>query len=233
MRHNSERIGRFTSSQIYRLCGTEKVAMTYVDHKIRERRGRRSIEGYGRSRDMMWGKFMEIRINDLLGLKYDLSSRTTELHPKHGDIWSGSYDFIVPKVKVAELKAFAFLNFSKLNDVLMQKDIQLLKKEFPEIYWQVGSNAIINKVKNVEIISYMPYESEIPAIKKLAEEYDGDDFFEYKWIVDCDITELSCLPDGGYYSNITRLEFEFPVDDIIFLTAQVVKYGKILTAAKI
>jgi len=238
MIHNENRIGHFTSSNIWKLLTLAKdgvsfgaPALGYIEEKRMERRLGKSIEKGATSRDMSWGQFMEIVVFELLDLSYDLTSKATDLHPKYGDIWAGSKDLIVPGVKIADIKAFQYKKFCLYADCLMQKDINLFRTTFPEEYWQLVSNACINKVRRAEAILFMPYESQLPEIQKLAHLYDGEGWQYYKFIADADPKDLPSLKDNGYYSNITSFEFEVPADDVVLLTKKVIEAGKLLTAA--
>ena len=229
---NKNRVGRFTSSEIYKLLGTPKGRTTYIESKIHERRIGKSIGKAVYKKEMAWGKFMEIVVFDLLGLKYRITSKETTLHPKLGDIWSGSVDLLAPREKIGEIKAYQYDKHCRYADCLRKKDVKLLKKLFPQEYWQLVSNSIIHRVKVAEAIAYMPYESEIPEIKKMVDQYEGEDLFDYKWILDADDEDLPSLPDKGYYDNVTTFEFVVPVEDIILLTEAVIKAGEELKIAK-
>ncbi len=231
MRLNANRIGRFTSSQIYRLMGTDAVKKTYIREILSERRIGKSIDSGATTRPMSWGKFMEIVLFQLLDDDYRMDSKETQLHPKYPDIWAGSRDLHVPRVKVGEIKSYQYKKFSPFVDCIMQKDLKLFKSLFPQEYWQIVSNCIISKVRVGEIIAYMPYESEIPEIQKMANDYDGDGWEQYKWIVDAKLEDLTSLPDDGYYSNVTTFTFDIPADDIIQLTKAVIASGKELDEA--
>jgi len=69
MIENIERIGSFTSSQIYKLCampksgdGFGKPGITYIQEKRIEKRMGRSISVDSYSRSMAWGLFMEMYV---------------------------------------------------------------------------------------------------------------------------------------------------------------------------
>ena len=107
---NKHRVGRFTSSQIYKLIPTGSVPMTkeelvefkisnpsskkrnkdsgfsqlgltYISEKKLERRMGRSLDTGGYSQPAAWGIFCEFVIYNLLGLEYTINSQTTVLHP--------------------------------------------------------------------------------------------------------------------------------------------------------
>lgn len=231
--NNVERVGRFTSSRIFCLLdggrstwNTEEVwssgAITYMKEKIAERRFGRTLDGGGaKSEPARWGLFMEMIIFSLLGLEWQIESNQTKAHPRYPNWWSGSRDLFVPKKKIGEIKCYQPKKFCQFNDVLMAKDVDLLRSEFKQEYWQMVSNAAISGVKRAEAISYMPYISEMPAIKELAYNYDGENQWYYRFIAERSNDELPVLQEGGYYSNITRFEFEIPQRDFDYLEERI------------
>jgi hypothetical protein len=278
---NKERIGNFTSSQMYRLMGghygltpaqkktLEKHAtresqsktgdaraltptmeeelkhlrelnnnpqltgapLTYIEEKRIERRMGRSIDIESYSRPMAWGLFMEMIVFSHVGMKYVIASQDSDYHPTIKG-WSGSKDLIVPGESIGEIKCYQPKKFALYTDAILKKDVALLRSEFPEEYWQLVSNAIINDVPNAEAISFMPYLSELTDIRELAENYDGEDPWKYRFISESPDCELPYLPDGGYYKNLNRFEFEVPQEDRDALTIRVVESLKLLNDGK-
>lgn len=232
---NELRVGNFTSSEIWKLMTTGRQtggfgepAITYIKRKNLERKMGRSSEVQKQSRAILWGKFLEKRVYDLLPLSYEQCSKTTLLHPQF-DYWAGSPDNLNRNEStVGDTKCYEPQNFGDYVDVLMQKDIELFKKEFPKEYWQLVSNACILKFKHIEPIVYMPYESEIPAIREMAQNNDDPDFYMYRFIAEAPIEELPYLPDGGHYKNLNIFRFEVPEADKELLTNNVEKAGKML-----
>jgi hypothetical protein len=224
---NIQRVGNFTSSQIFRLMGTPAVSKTYISEKNIERQMGRSLEVEVYSKDMAWGSFLEQRVLNLIGLEYQLSSSETDVHPEIS-YWSGSKDLIVAGVKVSEIKCYQPKNFAKYTNALLTKDLELIKDEFPKEYWQAVSNAILNKVPNAEAITYMPYESELEEIREMASNYDGADQWKYRFIAESDKSSLAYLPDGGFFKNLNLFEFEVPKEDKELLTKKVLEAGKSL-----
>lgn len=224
---NKDRVGNFTSSEIHRLCTFDRSGKkegapfhTYVEEKQREKRLGRSISTNASSRDTAWGNFIEIRVFELLGFEYKIKSDETFRHPTI-EGWTGSPDLIVPNEKVSDIKCYAPNNFSKYADVLLTKDIELLKKENAKEYWQLVSNAIINQVPKAEAILYAPYISEQQEIIEMVENYDGADQYKYRFIAESEWYELPFIPDNSYYKNLIKFEFEVPKEDIEFLTERV------------
>lgn len=238
MIENKERIGNFTSSNIFKLCASLSSGkpspsyFTYIEEKIFERKMKRSLEigSYGQS--MAWGKFLEKRVNDNLPFGYQMLHKTTKLHPKF-DYVSGSVDFLVPGVKVAELKCFEPKNFASYVSALMTGDTEHIKKEHPKEYWQMLNNSQIHKTPKMEAIVYMPYESEMEEIRELAEnpEYLSDIGmmpWEVRFIAEKPISHLAVLPNDSAFKNLNIFEFDVPVDDIVFLNKRIIEAGKLL-----
>jgi len=142
--------------------------------------------------------------------------------------WSGSKDLIVPGLKVSDIKCYEPKNFALYTDVILKKNIELIKLEFPKEYWQLVSNAIINNVDSAEAITFMPYESELEEVRQMAENYDGPDQWKYRFIAESDKSSLPYLPNGGYYKNLNIFEFVVPQEDKEFLTNRVLKAIELL-----
>ena len=231
---NINRIGSFTSSNISKLMTNGKgangfgaPAITYIKETNLERLLGRSLELNATSKPMSWGLFLESRVCDLLEFGYLLESQKTETHPTI-NFWAGSSDVIIAGKKIGDIKCFEPKNFANYSDVLLKQSVELLKEEYPKEYWQLVSNAIINKVPNAEAICYMPYQSELAEIREAASLYDGTDQYKYEFIFNSPDASLAYLPDGGYYKNLNRFEFEVPKEDIKALTARVLLAGTFL-----
>lgn len=224
MINNEFRAGNPTSSQMYRVCGTPAVVKTYLAEKNLERRLNNSIETESYSQAMAWGTFLEQRVHELLGMNYILCSDQTSVHNtiKH---WVGSKDFLVKGVKISELKCYQLKNFALYTDAILKKDTEFLKSEFPKEYWQAISNAIIEDVPNAELISYCPFESELPEIIQMALDVtDPSEQWKYRFIYENQ--NIPHIKDHGFYNNLNRFEFEVPKSDAEFLTERVVEFGK-------
>jgi len=234
MSESTLRIARFTSSNIHKLMTTAKngidfgaPALTYIAEKNLERKLGRSLDTEVSTRAITWGNFLEERVHGLVDFDYQLVSKQTFTHPTI-PYWAGSPDLIAPKKKVGEIKCYQPKKFAQYSDALLSKDIERIRKDFNEEYWQVVSNCIIQGLPNAELICYMPYKSELEDIRDAAANYDAFDQFKYKFIVDAEDSELAYLPDGGYYKNINRFEFEVPQGDKDLLTANVLRAGSML-----
>jgi hypothetical protein len=223
---NIERVGNFTSSQVYRLMATarDKASpgapfFSYVEEKRYERKLGRSLDTDAYSRPMAWGELMEKRVFDLIGLEYKLISQETTHHPTIKG-WSGSTDLVAPGIKISEVKGYQLKKFCAYQEVLKSRDIERLKKEFAQEYYQIISNAIIHQVPKGEAILYAPYESEMIDIKTLAENEDIDQW-KYRFIYEGAPYELAVLPNDSGYDNLTVFEFEIPQEDADALTTRV------------
>ncbi len=236
--NNKKRQAHFTSSMAYKLIKLtpkgdfQKPGLTYIEEKQIEKRMQSCLDGGVHTQSLAWGNFCELVVYSILGIQYQISSKETKLHPKYGKFWSGSKDLFTTKsgktVSIAEVKCYQKKMFAQYNDCLLKKDIELLKKDFPKEYWQIVSNACIEGVDIGEAISYMPYISEAKEIKEMATDYDGDDQWRYKFIVDRDVEDLPFLPDGGYYKNITKFAFVVPDEDKKLLERRILQASKFL-----
>lgn len=240
MIENKDRIGNFTSSQIYNLCAVNKdgshsaAYYTYISKKIRERKMKRSLDmgKYGAS--MAWGKFLEKRVNDNLPLNYQMLHKSTTIHPKFNYV-AGSVDFLVPNIKVSELKCYEPDKFSAYVSALMTYDTEHIKKEFAQEYWQSLNNSQIHKTPKMEFIAYMPYESEMEDIRELAEDPEylsaiGMMPWEVRFITEKPNSQLAVLPNDSEFKNLNIFEFDVPINDVIFLNKNIISAGKLLLA---
>lgn len=234
MTENIERIGSFTSSEIYKLATTGKgeygfgaKALTYIDEKRIENKMKRSISTDSYSQAMAWGIFCEMYVFSLIGIEYQISSQETDVHPTISQ-WSGSKDLIVPDVKISDIKCFQPKKFAQYTDALIEGDLKKIKEDFPAEYYQLVSNAIINGVNEAEAITFMPYESELENLREMAENYEGEDQWKYRFIAENKKASLPYLPDDGYYSNLNTFSFIVPQEDKDFLTERVEKAIELL-----
>jgi hypothetical protein len=232
--NNKNRAGKFTSSMVYKLIkegrGKDEFSvpgLTYIQEKAIERKMQSCLDGGAHTQTLAWGNFMELMVYSILGVQYQISSKETTLHPKYGEFWSGSKDLFTVNAEtgkmesIAEIKCYQKKNFALYTDCILKKDIELFKNDFPKEYWQIVSNACLENVEIGEAITYMPYVSEYEEIKEMAENYEGADFWKYKFIRDLPVEDLPFLPDNGYYKNINKFAFIVPQDDKDFLESRV------------
>jgi len=238
------RIGNFTSSEIVALTKLAKdgksfgtAALTYIEEKNMERRLGRSLDSESNARPLTWGKLIEKRVFDLLGIEYSLTSEETISHPSIS-CWSGSPDGTKENTVIDIKCPITLKSFCQLVDVIYGDKpysgidaIDIIRGNHPsgeKYYWQLVSNAILTSSKYAELIVYVPYKSELEAIRELANNYDGTDQRNYAWINFADDNELPYLNDGGYYKNLNVIRFEVPESDKIVLTEKVLQAQKLL-----
>lgn len=253
MIHNKLRNGNFTSSEI---CALMKLArdgksfgapaFTYIEETNMERKLQRSISDETSARPLIWGKLIEARAFELLGLEYSLCSTDTLPHPTI-NFWSGSPDG--KKVDtVLDIKCpITLKSFCQLVDPLYcgLEGIEAMNairngfidnrglthsahKDAEKYYWQLVSNAIITGSKYAELIVYIPYQSELEDIRLMAQNVEGSQASKHYWIAMAEQDELPYIHDNGYYKNINIIRFEVPESDKEALTKNVEKAGEML-----
>lgn len=246
MIYKIERIGRFTSSNIWKLTTSDKSgeklgapALTYIGEKKAERSLGRSVDLGATSNPLVWGKIMEYYCNKFeLGLEYSLVSQETVVHPKY-KFWSGSPD--AEKTSTAcEIKCYEPKKYYEYSMALMKLKEGLItisdfKEEFKQEYWQVVSNSILLKKPKSELIVFTPTEKQLIQIRKEIEETNilellGIEIWQARFIVEKDIVHLPYIPEGIEYPNFVSYEFETPIEDVVFLTKRVLMAEKQLTA---
>lgn len=249
MINNIPRIGNFTSSEIVALTKTGKglngfgvPAITYVSETNMERRLGRSLTDESSARPMTWGKLLEERTFDLLGLEYSLCSTDTIIH-KTIPYWCGSPDGVKEDTVIDIKCPMTLKSFCQLVDPLynvvqdMTQDEQGIwcinqvrenHKDGEKFYWQLVSNAILTNSIFAELIVYVPYLSELPEVKQMAQMVDTQSLSKHYWIAMAAEDELPYLKDGGYYKNLNTIRFKVPQSDRDLLTAKVLLAGEML-----
>jgi len=246
MIHNSKiRNGNFTSSEIAALTSEPtaaakklgsifgKPAFTFIEEKNFERLLGRSIDNEVDAKPLTWGKLLESRVFDLLGMEYLLTSQETDVHPEI-PYWVGSKDGIknddgstVIDIKCPmTLKSFCRLVsplYSGVDGLEAMQWIRDNHKDGEKYYWQLVSNAAINDCRFAELIVYMPYQSELAEIKLSA---DGQ--ANCYWVAMAMDEELPYLKEGGYFKNLNIIRFEVPDSEKEFLKERVLAAGKML-----
>lgn len=250
---NELRVGAFTSSENFRLCGIGSREMTSDElsrhKKINPKSKARTIYHKDTPDSSFYTYVEEKKRENKLRRSLDtgasskdtawgtfLEQRVFDLIGFHYNMksdetkahptingWAGSSDLIVLNKKVSDIKCYGLNKFTQYADCLVKKDINLLRTDFKKEYWQLVSNAVINEVPNAEAILYAPYLSELPEIIEMVENYDGMDQYKYRFIAESTWHELNVIPDDSGYKNLNIFEFEVPKDDIDFLTERVIK----------
>lgn len=236
IRTNPLRLGCVTSSNAVKVMSNGKKAgepgkpfFTYVKQLNYERKLGRPIAKDFDSKETSWGKLLEKRVFDELGTEYTYDADVTIPHPTISG-WSGSPDgFKLDEGKtVVDFKSpYSLLSFCEAVEC---KDIQELRDNYDygeKYYWQLVSNAILTDSKYAELIIYCPYQSELKAIRELAETWDGE--LDLKWLLYASDEELPYILDYGFYKNINILRFEVPQADKDALTERVLMATSLLT----
>lgn len=209
---------------------------TYIQEKIDERLLKRSISIEKDTNATLWGKLLEPMVNELLPEEYYLTSKKRYSHPTIAN-WNGMPDVLTPvkvgDIKCPEPKAFMeLLRIFKKEKALAQMDINLkqgsfLKKEKPEYYWQLVSNAILTGRKIAELIVFMPKSFRSAEVKFLCE--NEDDFFmqeKFKRIFYAPEESLAFMPDDCELDELNIFTFEVPQEDMDFLEERVKQANK-------
>lgn len=236
------RTNNFTSSQVHKLVkkggyqGFLKSGETYIKEKSLEYFLGKSIDKDFYSQDASWGVLMEYFVYEKLK-DIDPNYIHTHNRRKHETLdWSGVPDFEIPDALVSETKSYQLKKFSEYSLCLMQKNIELLKSDFPAEYWQIVSNSVINHTEWGEAISYAPT---IDDLKEIAYRIEETNFLEqnklipwkYRFIVEkVDLElfdELACIPNDSKIPSLTRFDFKVPQADKDLLIERVTLAQKV------
>ena len=212
------RVGNFSSSAIYRLCGSNTVFETYVRNKRRERRLGNAIEKRHNAKPTRWGELCEpIAVSKLP--KEDGYHYVSHLRLFHSEIacWCGVPD-LVNDLFVGDIKCpWSYTSFCQYVDYIEAGDLEKFKKNQKEVYWQLVSNGILADKRKAELIVYMPTLADLDLVHKAA---DGVPEYSFvQWASSND--ELPYLPENSKYKSMYRYQFDIPQDDIEFLTERV------------
>lgn len=220
------RKGSFSSSGIFALCskGRAKNSIgtpfyTYVEEKLFERLLNRPLNKEHSARPTSWGNLVEEYAFDKLGLEYSLVSKKRYAHKDFPEYWTGMPDLITDDL-VGDIKCpYTIKSFCKLVKS-MKLGVDELKKNHPDYYWQLVSNAILCDRDKAMLVVYVPYLEDLEEIRELARDYvnDSNEYAFINWALD---EELPYILKDGYYSDINSIEFEVPQEDKDFLTSRV------------
>jgi hypothetical protein len=222
-------------------CWPGKAALTYIRQKNMERRAGQSIDREVNAKPLNWGKLVEGCVHQLLPIDYTFNSSDTHAHPII-PWWVGSRDGGKNDTggTTTDIKSPMTLeSFCNLVDGLYKGlsgwDAMMYARENHSegdtYYWQLVSNSCIHNTKYVELIVYMPFLSELDAIRRAAHiaiEKDPFAYIKYNWIAMGLDEDLPFLLDGGFYNNLNIIRFEVPEADKELLTRRVLQAGKLL-----
>ena len=220
MNNKLERVAHITSSNAWKLFATPAKVKTYLQELAYEKKLGRGLGTESNARPLTWGKFVESRVFDILGLEYSLVSTDTIQHPNIAH-WSGTPDGVT-KTSVIDIKCpFTMKSFCELVEIIERNDIEYFKSEKPEYYWQLVSNAVLTEKTHAELIVYCPFQSELMDIRIACDNYEGADQYKLRFIAESSDEEIPYIIDGGNYSNINIFKFEVPASDIELLTNKI------------
>lgn len=239
--NNTVRVGKFTSSGISSVMkvnrkgdGFGTPALTYIQEKAIERMLTRGLGKESSARPLSWGKLVESRVFDLLGIEYKISSQETIQHTKH-KFWCGSPDgekfegerTVVFDIKCPiTLKSFFQLIEPRLFGLDGTDAINYIRENHDSgeaYYWQLVSNACLTYSDHAELIVYCPYKNELDTIRELASLYEGDDQYIYKWIAFSHDDELPYIPEESRVKNIYTIRFKIPQADKELLEKKIIE----------
>jgi hypothetical protein len=220
--NHQDRYDKITSSECYKLFESAKVKASYLEEKRFAKKMKAPMNQESNARPLVWGKFLEGYVFDLM-IDYELTSQETIVHPQINK-WSGTPDGVKQDI-VFDIKCpYTRKSFCKLAEIIISQDAALLKKEYPEYYWQLISNAILTNKPKCELIVYLPKQRELEAIREKAMQ-NGDIELETKiyWIVNSIDDDLPHQPNESDYQSMYRLEFEAPQTDREQLIEEILK----------
>lgn len=252
---NVLRIGSFTSSEIFSLMSNGKkegepgkTFFSYIEEKRFERKLGRSLDVDINARPLVWGRYLEDRVNQLLGTAYQVSSQETSVHPDY-PYWAGSTDGIhhSDPPAIAEIKCpMTLKSFCRLADCLGEYEdvngirtavngtwaMDQVRKNHPDgekFFWQIASNGCIRGLDYGELIFYIPFQEELSTIR--IETANIDDHQLQKalyWLNQAEDEELPYIIKGGYYNNLNVIRFKINDSDKELLTSRVKAAGALL-----
>jgi hypothetical protein len=235
---DKSRIGLFTSSKIFKLMTVAKdkksfgaPALSYIESKRREKRLKASIDLETTARPLSWGKAMEGYLQDThLGIEYELLSSETDVH--ESGMFAGTKDFIKGDT-VGDIKCpMTRDSLCDLVAIIENGTTEGFKIRNPEYYYQIVSNSILTNKEYGELIVFMPYASEIPAIIEYIELIDDFQLQrDIQWVAHEALERIPHLPDNSGYKNINKFRFEIPKNDKEELLSKIKKAHKLLTSA--
>jgi hypothetical protein len=239
---DQNRTGNFSSSGISALMKNGKGAgslgvpfYTYVNEKRREKRAGRSVSNQARATPTDWGNMCEKIAHDYLPLDYKLVSNDDRLYYRNeveeGIFehlpWCGVPDGYKDEDTVTDIKCMwtltSFFNILEAVEGVAPELIgENLKKECPEYYWQLISNAILSGRTKCELILFMPKKSMIDEIKLVS--LESEKYYFHTKTED----EMPWTSDESDIPVITIIKFDASDEDKAALTERVNEATKLL-----
>jgi len=212
----NERLGMFTSSTISDLTsnGREKGEYgrpfyTLCEEKAMEVILKRGIENPMRVPATDWGNLCERFAFDLLPLDYAFNiKRYTHLNLP----WSGIPDSMNAN-HVGDIKCPFTLKSA--FGMAMLRTGEEVKEHVPDYYWQLVSNTILCNRSKAELDIFVPKITRATEI--MEEASSSESLIRFKMI-----HELPFLPVDSDFPELTRIAFEIPESDMLFLEARII-----------
>lgn len=252
---NTERIGHFTSSEIYRLIGGSSrakkqaengfpdVVMTYIIEKIEERNLGRSLGTETTANALKWGKCLEAYAHKKVNtsFEYSLIGDETTRHNKI-DCWSGSVDVL--KIDTAgdikcpyTLKSFVslirplYLGFNGMDAINMLRNgfehngIKYEKHKDAEKYYW---QIVSNAcIHSKQFGELIVYMPYQDDLESIKEDLNGEP--DYYFLTFAKDEDLPYLPKESKYNDINVIRFEILQEDKDLLTEKVKLASELLT----
>lgn len=193
-------------------------ALKYIKQVNYEIQMGRAINKEFNSRPTDWGNVVEPFVFDKIDTSYQNVSNKRLVHPKISN-WSGAPDFVKTET-VSDCKCpFSLEVFCDKLKAL--QNLETYKKEFPEDYWQLVSNACLLEangfpVKFMEPMNFVPYKEDLEKIKALANGVPS-----LYWLQFADDDQLPYLLPDGDYKDLNVACFEIPEKDKKDLTMRI------------
>jgi len=246
---NENRHGNFSSSECWRLLTKDKSGkklgapgITYIIEKNYERYLGQALGLEIDTKPTSWGKMLEPRVHDLLGLEYTFTSDITVAHPSIAN-WVGSVDgfreisertvidYKAPMTKKSfvQLVLPLYLGMAGIEVMYALRDgFNHNGTEYPKhpdgqkYFEQLVSNGCIHGCDWAELIVYMPYDSELLEIMNSIEAQG------VRWLKNAEADEIPSLKDGGFFKNLNIIRWKIPQEEKHYLTEAVIKAGESL-----
>lgn len=210
-------------------CGWGAPALKYIKQVQYEIDLGRAINREADSRPTSWGEIIERRVFDLLPLEYRLVSKERLIHPTIST-WTGAPDLLKDNT-VCDVKCAVSLEVF-CDKMKALEDIEgKYKEEFPEDYWQLVGGSVLTDSEYAEAINYVPFLDEIPEIKEMVSNFDGN-VNKVAWIAFVEDEYLPYLIKGKKYQNLNITRFRVPEEDKKLLTTRIVEASKLLVYPK-
>lgn len=206
---------------------------TYIDEKVSERMFGQRFGSMVRTSEMVWGDLMEEIVYGHLtafGEPVVAKGKTTTLHPELGKYWAGSQDFLRldpdgKPYEVIEVKGYQKKKHTAYARALLSKDLDRIKRDFSQEYWQGVSGACIQDCEFLTLLAYMPKMEDYTSVVTLVESVDREDPWAYRFIVERPPLSLPFIPDDSPLPSLVNFTFAVPKEDKKFLTARVIEAG--------